>query len=523
MEFTDEMIEDLQQMYASRLWFERGRIVNGDRLRILGDWFDARRVVGFRIMAEIIKACKDNKCESLHRRYYLPLSSLSLEEFKKICAYIIWEERYNNEVPLSEREQTNIYFEACREIETFKNNCLNKEETDIPGDMKEFMKVSYEKCYDNIVMRKVHWKSISEGHWQNFESNLEKSRKFVDSLYGRFAESDRILSCDEVEELINLIDDNYEWINMFEYCLRCNLMRVKKAILYAMDIDDTDSGEVVGSLNRQEYPMYSKSLGDAGPLRTPDLEIRDMREAEAIKNSAPVIMPLPERFLKESPKVGSIGGGARPEEAKTRKRPVQEVTRRKIAEHRISFPLAGITETYVAVGISPETGRKHVKEMKEIGWLEGPESMPFPGESSKTKKCYAVTEKGCEALGLEWNKARLPGKGSLKSRLAARMIGEQLESQGKAVRYEYSLSSDEVIKAADVAVLETDGSVVAYEYKEGLDHAVEDIERNRVAGFIKTVVVCRNDTVRNKVIKKAEKENCHLFVGETARSLKEFA
>ena len=143
-----------------------------------------------------------------------------------------------------------------------------------------------------------------------------------------------------------------------------------------------------------------------------------------------------------------------------------------------------------------------MKEMKEIGWLEGPESMPFPGESRRTKKCYAVTERGCEALGLEWKKARLPGKGSLKSRLAERMIGEQLERQGKAVRYEYSLRSDEVTKAADVAVLETDGSVVAYEYKEGIEHVVENIERNRAAGFVKTVVVFRNDTVRKKVIKR---------------------
>ena len=319
MEFTDKMIEDLQQMYASRLWFERGGIVNGDKLRILADWFDARRIVGFRIMAEIFKACKDNKCESLHRRYYPPLSSISLEEFKKMFSHIIWEERYN-EVPVSDREQTNIYFEACREIERFKSNCLNKEETDIPGDMKEFMKVSYENCHDSIVMRKVHWKCISEGHWQNFESNLEKSKKFVNSLYGRFAAPDRILSYDEAEELISLIDDNYELTNMFEYCLRCNLMRVKKAILYAINIDGRDRGEVVGSLNSQECLMYSNSLGDAVLLRTPDLEIRDMREEAAIENSAPVIMDLNERFLKESPKVGNTGGGARSEEGETGRR-----------------------------------------------------------------------------------------------------------------------------------------------------------------------------------------------------------
>jgi len=510
-------------MYASQLWIDRGGIVNNDYLRILGDWFDARRIVGFRIMAEIIKACKNNKCESLHSRYYPPLSSLSLEEFKKICAHLIWEERYSNEVALSEREKTDVYFEACREVESLKNNCLNKEETDIPGDMKAFMKVSYEKCYDNIVMRKVHWKSLSEGHWQNFESNLEKSKTFVNSLYGRFAESDRILSYGEIEALITLIDDNYEWINMFEYCLRCHLMRVKKAIPYTMNIDDTDREAGIGSLNRQEYPMDSDSLEDAAPLSTPDVEISDMKEEAAIKISTPVIMPLHERLPKEVPQKGSTGDEARPVEAEATKQPVQAITRRKIAEHRIIFPLAGITETYVAVGISPETGRKHVKKMKEIGWLEGPESMPFPGESRRTKKSYAVTKRGCEALGLDWKKARLPGNGPLKSRLAARMIGEQLQRQGNIVRYKYSLSSDKVTKAADVAVIEPDGSVVAYEYEEGIEHAVENIERNRAAGFIKTVVVCRNDTVRNKVIKKAEKEGCHLLAGETARSLKEFA
>jgi len=312
------------------------------------------------------------------------------------------------------------------------------------------------------------------------------------------------------------------------FAFRMPSVKDRWPVLYAINVSGKEQEQAVGELEKRHCLVYSDSLGKAILIRTPDLDIKDLRE-EASRWSAPAIEAYHDRFLAESPpgRRASVkeAGTGKPHEGATQSPPsVQELIKKQMAHHRADFPLSGITETYLAVGLSHEIGKRHLKEMLSLRSLEGPERIPAPGKGNKTRDCYVVTEEGCRVLGLDWQKARLPGKGSLKSRLAARMIGTYLEHQGAVVRYEHTLSRGGISKAADVAVLEKDGSITAYEFENTNSHAVENIKRNAEVGFRKTVVVCPTTRALESARKLIERElEPNLKESVTFATLREFA
>lgn len=264
---------------------------------------------------------------------------------------------------------------------------------------------------------------------------------------------------------------------------------------YAANITDREQADMIGALEHRHCIVYTDSLRAGVLIKTPDVEPAGSGE-RTMERSSWFIRAFHERFLSSD-----AAQRVTRKQQESRPVPVQDFTRKRIAEHRARYPFSGITETYEYAGVSPEAGRKHVNDMVDMGWLEGPVSMPAHGSGNKTVNCYVLTQEGCKSLGMDWERVRLPGKGSVRSRLAARVIGDRLEKQGRVVRYEYKLSSGEISKAADVAVLEENGSVTAYEYQDTTVHVVENILRNFEAGFRRTVVVCAN----KKSLEKARK------------------
>jgi hypothetical protein len=311
------------------------------------------------------------------------------------------------------------------------------------------------------------------------------------------------------------------------FAFRMPSIRDRLPVLYAINISSKEQEQAVGELEKQHCLVYSDSLGKAVLIRTPDLDIRDLRE-EAHSWSSPVVKAFHERFLAESP-AGRKTCHEKSDVASTGRRttespPVQDLTKKRIAEHRARFPLSGITETYSEMGISSETGKKHLKEMLDLGWLEGPIRVPAPGKGNKSKHCYVVTEEGCRALGLNWQEARLPGKGSLKSKLAAKMMGLYLESHGSIVRFEHTLTKGAINKAADVAVLEKDGSITAYEYQNTTGHLIENLSKNAEVGFSRTAVVSPTNALIESAKRLVEKQLAQdLRNSVTFVTLKEFA
>ena len=244
-----------------------------------------------------------------------------------------------------------------------------------------------------------------------------------------------------------------------------------------------------------------------------------MRE-ETLRQSALLIKAFHERFLRERPP--GLMPSAKPEKNQ-RPESVQDAAKRAIARDRVAYPTSGITTSYQRAGLSPDVGKKRVDEMVKLGYLEGPVGLPCPGKSYRTKKCYVVTQKGCEALGVNWDKARLRGKGSLESKLATRMVALHLAGNGALVDYEYTLTNNGVSKASDVAVHEKDGSYTAYEYENG-DANLENIRKNAQVGFAKTIVVCRTKKAKEMAESLAKQElEPSLLESEEFKTLKEFA
>lgn len=311
------------------------------------------------------------------------------------------------------------------------------------------------------------------------------------------------------------------------FAFRMPSIRDRLPVLYAINTSSKEQEQAVGELEKRHCLVYSDSLGKAVPIRTPDLEIRDLRE-EAYMRSSPVVKAFHERFLAESPTGRRASAEIREnpamEKRPTQTPPVQDLTKKKVAEHRAEFPLTGITETYSAIGISSETGKKHLEEMLDLKWLEGPVGMPSAGKGNKSRHCYVITEEGCRILGINWQKARLPGKGSLKSRLAAKMVGLYWERHGAVVRYEHTLTKEALSKAADVAVLEKDGSITAYEYQSTTGHLTENLLKNAEVGFRRTVAVCPTNASLENAKRHAQKQiRPDLRESVTFTTLKEFA
>ncbi|MBU0515259.1 MAG: hypothetical protein KJ621_10860 [Proteobacteria bacterium] len=292
-------------------------------------------------------------------------------------------------------------------------------------------------------------------------------------------------------------------------------------VLNAINISDREQEAAVGILERQHCLVFSEWLGAAVLIKTPDLDIRDLR-GEARQTLLPKVRAFQERFLAEHG-VRLERGRSRPDSVGAAPT-VQDSMKKRIVEHRLEAPLSGITDTYAAAGVSPDKGRQYVTDLVEVGWLEGPENMPGPGSGPKARSCYVATERGCKALDLDWPRGKLPGKGSLKSRLAMKMIGLHFERKGAPVRYEHTLTTPLANKSADVAVLEPDGSVTAYEYQNSNSHLVENIRRNALAGFVRTVVVCQNASSLARARKLIERElEPELLEQVSLATLKEFA
>jgi len=291
------------------------------------------------------------------------------------------------------------------------------------------------------------------------------------------------------------------------FVFRLPSIKDRWATLNSINVTGREQQDAVGLFEKRHCLVYSDSLGDAVLIKTPDLDTGNPGY-KAYAESENIVKDFHKRFTSESSAVRETAEQCSDHVSEEEKLVVQDIIKKRMAQHRANCPLYGITDTYLTVGISPERGRKHVLEMVELGWFEGPAKMPISSRGHKTKDCYVLTEKGCKCLGLEWEKARLPGKGSPKSRLAARMIGQFFEKKGEVVRYEYVLSTGEVSKAADVAVLGTDrsASARAFEYQGGDGHLIENILRNKAAGFKETVVVCPNRKALDRARMTAEEK-----------------
>lgn len=252
--------------------------------------------------------------------------------------------------------------------------------------------------------------------------------------------------------------------------------------------------EKIGKLQRRQCVVWYPDLEDAVLIETPEIKVKDM--AEKVREwSEPIIREFHERFThREKPCISK-------EEPISNKvifpRDKQEIYR-KILEHTLKNPLAGITEVYNFIG---RDCSKEVKELVERGWLDGP--VPIPVKKGPPKKAYIPTKEGAQVFGLDWRRYSLRGKGKGMSKIYSYIIYKRIKQSEGIPKIEYTLSNGIIKKLVDVY---DEKDRIAYEIQTSTAHLLENLEKDLACGAEWVVVVVPTKTQAKRVEKFLERK-----------------
>ncbi len=161
-------------------------------------------------------------------------------------------------------------------------------------------------------------------------------------------------------------------------------------------------------------------------------------------------------------------------------------------------PLSGVTEVLEANELKTEAGYRMLRSLEKLEYIQGPVEIPSKG---KSKKAWALTAQGARFVNLDWNKVRLKGRGSLQSKLYAIIIFNWIERNDGQPEYEFTLTKGSLRKQVDVVDL-NDGSPISYELENSPQnsHVLENIRRDHLVGYERTVLITRNENEKKQLI-----------------------
>ena len=211
MEFSEQVIPMLNDIYALMLWKDRDARIDQDLDRMRNDYLDARRIIGCKLADEIMENCNTENavCRDMPEHYFPYLCSISLMEFKEMKAYFLWAEKYGR-AHVSEKIKRQIFLEACDKIENSCINCSNKINRKIPKHILNFLIYSKKTQYHNMIKRKAYWNGAYEQSSDPYY-NWKKAETFVKAIYDPF-ETSTELTKDEVISIIDTIEKNHHLI-----------------------------------------------------------------------------------------------------------------------------------------------------------------------------------------------------------------------------------------------------------------------------------------------------------------------
>lgn len=165
-----------------------------------------------------------------------------------------------------------------------------------------------------------------------------------------------------------------------------------------------------------------------------------------------------------------------------------------------------LTEIYQNLGnINPWQGRRIISDMEKQQMIESC-SVSF-GARGNPKTFVILKQKGAEFIGVDFDKVKLPGKGSTEHVILQNLLARSMKDSGKAISIEHSVNG----KSVDIAEIGENRSV-AYEIElaPSHTHVIENIQKDLEAGFDEVIVVTRNkacqDEAKNQVYKNIEWE-----------------
>ena len=173
----------------------------------------------------------------------------------------------------------------------------------------------------------------------------------------------------------------------------------------------------------------------------------------------------------------------------------------EIAKFLAELGYVPLSSLYTQLGnLSPWLCRKIVSQMERQGLIE---LCPLSLGQRGNPKTYAVLRpKGAEFIGVEFDKIRLPGRGSTEHVILQNLLAGALRDSGKNAAIEHEANG----KAVDIAVISEDGAT-AYEIElePAHPHVAENALRDLDAGFDEVIVLTRNQAGQNEAKDKVYK------------------
>ena len=173
-----------------------------------------------------------------------------------------------------------------------------------------------------------------------------------------------------------------------------------------------------------------------------------------------------------------------------------EDVHKKVLKSVAENPFYSITEHADALGnVSTWIMTRTIEELGRIGFLDKPVSFSL-GKRGNPRRYMRITPKGAKFVGVDFEKCRVPGKGSFEHCLHQDVVRRYLSRQGRSVLVEHTYNG----KAIDVAEYTSDGKVRAYEIElRPIPHVTENIQGDLDAGCNRVTVVTRNRAEQKKI------------------------
>ena len=220
---------ELTYAQAKLFWYLRGSINDNNIKRIEDDYHDAKRHIGFLLAEMLLNHCvyenKDVEClDSIRRAYIDYLIAISMEEYMRIKAYLLWQDgdriRDANKLRMDAD-----YYRAMESVEQAMVNCKNRKPESFKGkECIEYI-AEYFKSRDQEEMHTIKKAKMSSGERLKYDVSPQV-REYVEAFYDLLKHAFVNATAPDKEEIYRIIKNyyrDYHVPNMLEFIMRCFL------------------------------------------------------------------------------------------------------------------------------------------------------------------------------------------------------------------------------------------------------------------------------------------------------------
>ncbi len=222
----DDALEDLTLQQARLFWYFKGCPENQPKKKELDDYYNGKRWLAYLITDSLLQNCKIKNCAKvlLQKEYVDYLKILSVEEFIRSKAYLIWDHRCKEQFCYGWGTTVQDFKKASNFLDGLLENCY-----DHKCDSKENI-IFLDKVPDylpetvkEIITGK---KGAINRIWDESNPFFQEVESFVDDYYkhyGKLISMNKIKDYSIFHKIIGSLDDKLSVVNMFEYISKCVL------------------------------------------------------------------------------------------------------------------------------------------------------------------------------------------------------------------------------------------------------------------------------------------------------------